>query len=430
MTDCDVVVVGAGVAGLAAARTLRAAGQRVIVVEASGRIGGRAWTVQPAALGGDWFDMGAQWLHAAGTNPLAAIAEAAGEKLLRADELRTERAFIGDRPATAAELADYRAAWDRFDAKAEDVLQSAAGDARLADVAERLPDDPWALTVEAWQGPVIDAADADAMSLRDWRANRLSGSNLVPDGGIGAFVARRLGVGLEIRLYAPVRRIEWQSRSKRHPVTVLTDDGTLGATRCIVTASTGVLAARTIAFVPELPAETEAAIEALPMGLAMKVVLRARDRDRLDLPANCSVTERVERSGEPWMVFSCWPYGRSYVQGWIGGRAARELAKEGDEAAGGFARATLRSMFGGRVDRLFGPMPALVTHWEAEPWIQGAYCYARPGRAAARAELAKPLREGRLIFAGEACHEGLAGTLGGAWLTGVKAARSVIGEQR
>ncbi|MGH7161306.1 MAG: FAD-dependent oxidoreductase, partial [Acetobacteraceae bacterium] len=119
MADCDVVVVGAGVAGLAAARTLRAAGQRVIVLEASGRIGGRAWTVQPAALGGDWFDMGAQWLHAAETNPLSAIAEAAGEKLLRADDLRTERAFIGDRPATVAEFADYRAAWDRFDAKAE-----------------------------------------------------------------------------------------------------------------------------------------------------------------------------------------------------------------------------------------------------------------------------------------------------------------------
>ncbi|MGH7104261.1 MAG: flavin monoamine oxidase family protein [Acetobacteraceae bacterium] len=429
MTDCDVVVVGAGVAGLAAARTLKAAGRRAIVLEASGRIGGRAWTAQPAALGGDWFDMGAQWLHVAETNPLTAIAEAAGEQLLRADELRTERTFIGQRLANAAELADYRAAWDRFDAKAEEVLQSTEGDARLADVAGRLPDDPWALTIEAWQGPVIDAADADAMSLRDWRTNRLSGSNLVPDGGIGTFVAKRLGVGLEIRLLAPVRRIEWESRSKSHPVTVLTDGGALSASHCIVTASTGVLAARTIAFVPELPTEIEAAIEALPMGLAMKVVLCARGEDRLDLPVNCSVTERVERRGESLMAFSCWPYGRSYVQGWIGGRAAWDLAKEGDEAAGEFARTTLRSMFGGRVDRLFDPVPALVTHWEAEPWVRGAYCYARPGAADARAALAQPLAEGRLIFAGEACHEGLAGTLGGAWLTGVRAAGTVLGEQ-
>lgn len=423
MMKCDVVVVGAGVAGLAAAATLRAAGKQALALEASGRIGGRAWTAYPAALGGAWFDMGAIWLHAAERNPMARIAEQAGEKLLHADPLREERTFIGTRPATARELAEYEAAWPRFAAKAEELLHSGAGDFPLSEVTKQLADDPWAPSVENWQGPVISVADADAFSLRDWQANVLSGSNLLVDGGIGAFVARRLGTDLDIRLNSPVRRVRWDG-----PVRVEADSGTVSAKACIVTVSTGVLAAGAIAFEPALPADVAECIAGLPMGLAMKVALRAKGTDRLDLPPHCSLDRRVERSGEPAMVFQCWPYGRDYVQGWIGGRAAWELAREGEQAAVDFAIGELGKMFGGRAGRLFAGSPALVTCWDADPWVRGAYSYARPGAAGARARLAEPLGGGRLIFAGEACHATLAGTLGGAWESGEKAAHLAIEE--
>src|SRR5271157_3996351 len=91
--DVDVVVIGAGVAGLGAAHALRTAGRSCVVLEASGRIGGRAWTAHPPELGGVWFDMGAVWLHAAERNPLVPIAQALGHRLLRSDELRQERTF-------------------------------------------------------------------------------------------------------------------------------------------------------------------------------------------------------------------------------------------------------------------------------------------------------------------------------------------------
>lgn len=423
-TDTDVLVIGAGLAGLGAATLLRERGRRCVVLEAAGRTGGRAWTAHPEALGGVWFDVGAVWLHSAERNPLVPIARTAGDTLLRADELRREHTRVGSREATPEEYADYAESWTRFEAAADRLLAELP-DTPLSAVAEHLPGDPWALTVESFEGPVVCAVQADRFSLRDWRRNVLSGSNLVPEGGIGAFVQRRLGSGLDIRLNTPVTRLRWNGPGGR--VAAETGRGTISADACIVTVSTGVLAAGSLAFEPALPALVRECVAALPMGLAVKVALRATGPDRLDLPLHCSLDHQVRRSGEPFMVFQCWPFGRDYVQGWIGGDAAWELARAGEEAAADLALGQLRAMFGGRVDRLFADGGRLVTHWDADPWVRGAYCYATPGHADARRRLAAPVGDGHLLFAGEACHDGLAGTLAGAWISGQDAARRAIG---
>jgi monoamine oxidase len=420
--DVDVVVIGAGLAGLGAATALRDAGRSALVLEASDRIGGRAWTAYPAELGGVWFDMGAVWLHSAERNPLVPIARSAGEVLLRANELRRERTFVGAREATPAEYQDFSGAWPRFEDMAARILATHA-DAPLADVARAMPDDPWAVTVETWEGPIICCAAADQYSLLDWQRNALSGSNLVPQGGIGAFVGRRLGLGLDVRLATPVSLVRWNGPGGR--ITVETPRGAITANAAIVTVSTGVLASGAIRFDPGLPAETQACVDALPMGLAMKVALRANGTDRLDLPLHCSVDWQVARSGDPTMGFQCWPHGRDYVQGWVGGPAAWELARAGEGAAVDFALGQLRALFGGRVDRLFAGGARLVTHWDADPLVRGSYSWVRPGDADARMALAHPLADGHLLFAGEACHNGFAGTLAGAWISGHDAARQV-----
>jgi monoamine oxidase len=418
VSDVDVAVIGAGLAGLGAATALRAAGRSALVLEASDRIGGRAWTTHPAQLGGVWFDMGAVWLHSAEINPLVPIARAAGDTLLRSDELRVERTFVGTREATAEEYADYGGAWQRYEDRAADILRT-RDDVPMAEVARSMPDDPWAVTVETWEGPIICCASADEFSLRDWYRNLLSGSNLVPQGGIGAFVARRLGEGLDIRCATPVTKLSWNGSG----VSVETLRGRVTARSAIVTVSTGVLAAGAIAFDPPLPPEVLSSIHALPMGLAMKVALRATGPDRLDLPLHCSVDRQVKRSGDPTMGFQCWPYKRDYVQGWVGGPVAWELARAGEAAAVDFALGQLRALFGSRVDRLFGGGQTLVTRWDADPFVRGAYSFVRPGDADARIALAQPLADGRLLFAGEACHNGMAGTVAGAWISGQDAAR-------
>ena len=423
MTETDIVIVGGGVAGLAAAAAVRDAGKRSVVLEASGRVGGRAWTDTPASLGGVWFDMGAIWFHDAENNPLTHIARAAGDRLLRSDELRTERTFAGTRLATDAELADYDGAWRRYDEAAKAAI-AAHGDVSLADVTAQLPDDAWAPTIEAWEGPVICVADADKFSALDWRRNALGGANLMPEGGIGAFVQRRLTAGLDIRLNTPVTRIRWNGPGGA--VAAETSSGTITAGACVVTVSTGVLAAGALSFDPVLPARVSDAVQALPMGLAIKIVLRANGPDRLDLPGHCSIDYQVPRSGQALMPVQAWPLGRDYVQGWIGGSAASELARQPEEAAGDFLRSHLRGLFGGRVDRLFPDPPAVVTHWDADPWVRGAYCYAVPGQAYARDTLAEPVADGHLMFAGEACHVGYAGTVAGAWISGRRAAEAAL----
>ena len=424
MTETDVVIIGAGLAGLGAATALRDAGKRAVVLEASNRVGGRARTDYPVALGGVWVDMGAIWFHDAEHNPLVPIARAAGDTLLRSDEIRQERTFVGDRLATEAELAGCANAWAPYEAAANTIV-AAEGDVALAEVARRLPDDPYAATIEAWEGSVICAVNADRFSALDWRRNALGGSNLVPDGGIGAFVQRRLTHGLDIRLNTPVTRVRWGGPSGA--VTVETASGSITAGACIVTVSTGVLGSGALVFDPALPTRVSDAVQSLPMGLAMKVFLRATGPDRLDLPLHCSVDRILARAGDPLMPFQCWPFERDYVQGWIGGTVAWELARQGEAAAVDFALGYLRQMFGGRVDRLFAGGASLVTRWDADPWVRGAYSYAVPGSALARDALAEPLSGGHLMFAGEACHVGLTGTVAGAWISGQSAAGTALG---
>jgi monoamine oxidase len=415
----DVVVIGAGVAGLAAAHALRAAGRDVIVLEASSRIGGRAWTTHPAELGGDPFDHGAAWLHAADHNKLVPIARAAGETLFDSDAARQERVWTGPGFATETEAAALDRAWDSYDRKGAELAHGP--DRPLAAIADALGDDPWAATIEAWQGPVIDAAEPSDISLADWHANELAGGNLMIPDGLGTFVARRLGpLAGDVRCGIAATHLAWDGAGVR----VETTSGTLDAGAAIVTVSTAVLAAGAIRFTPGLPDGTAQAIENLPLGCAVKVALRASGADRLGLPPHTALQRRLARRGDPFMVFNAWPFGRDHVIGWIGGDAGRALVREGAAAAEAFARAHLREMFGAAADRAFAP-GALVTGWDRDRFIGGAYSNARPGHAAARAALAAPLADGRLIFAGEATHVGMAGTVGGAWETGLRAAQQV-----
>ncbi len=417
LRDDGVAGVGAGAAGLAAALHLRRHGVPVVLLEASGRIGGRAYTSCPAVLGFAAFDHGASWLHAAQRNPLTGFAHPGEDTLTNFDTTRTERLFVAGRPADAGEQAAYDAAWDRLDEVVAPALAADGGECSLADAMAPMRDDPWAATVAGWEGAIIAAADADVLSLRDWRRNRLDGPNLSVRGGLGAFVARRLATDVELN--TPVTTIAWDGPAG---VRVETMRGTVRAAACIVTVSTGVLASGAIRFAPTLPHSVQAAIAGLPMGLLSKVALPAAGPDRLGLPPNTGLAQQMA-AGQAMVAFVAWPEDMGHVIGFVGGRAAWALAGD-DAAADALARDELRAMLGGAVRLGDG---AVVTGWATDPFALGAYAYAPPGQAGMRGVLETAFPAERLLFAGEACRtDGLAGTVGGAFASGQDAAVRLV----
>jgi monoamine oxidase len=409
----DLLVIGGGAAGIAAAHAAVAAGRSVRVLEARGRVGGRALTDHSLGVP---FDLGATWLHAADRNPLVPLAPTVGVALVDSDALRNEITFIGTRRITPEEDAEYDAAWRGFEAAIE---ARAARDPDIA-ASEAAPrGGPWDATIAAWQGDVIAAWPLSAQSLQDFAANLLDGGNRLPEGGLGALIAR-LADGLPVTTGAPVATLRWGGKE------AVADGpfGTLRARAVVCTLPTALLAAATIRFDPPLPPQVLQAAHDLPLGHAVKVGLCAAGEDRLGLPDHASTDRRVAE-GELLLPITFWPRGNPIAHGWIGGPRAAEVEREGPAAAEALVREEIAARLGAEAPRAFRP-GALVSAWGTDPLSRGVYSHARIGAAGARAALAAPLAGGRLCFAGEACHPTLAGTVGGAWLSGEAAARRAL----
>jgi len=412
-SDPDVLVIGAGCAGIAAARELSTRGRTCVVLEAGARVGGRAFT-ESISIGLP-FDHGASWLHQADDNPLTPLARGLGLPMLDHDTLRDRRLFAHGRMATPEERRAFAAAEGAFWTAIEAAAADGAPDRSAADAAPC--DGPWDATVAHWEGAQICAAELSRMSLHDVAGTALDGPNLILRDGVGGLVAR-LAEGLPIRLGARVERLGWGARG----VVAEGTFGSLAARAAIVTVSTGVLAAGGIAFDPDLPPEIQGAIHALPLGLLTKIAFRTDRPDAPGMPPFASLRRAVEHDGDRPMSWISRLFGDPLMIAFCGGARAWEMAGDpaGAEAA---ARAEAALVFGPKAATALGP--AAVTRWAEDPLFRGAYSHAVPGARDARRRLAEPLADGRLVFAGEACHPRFAATVAGAWLSGEAAARAV-----
>lgn len=409
----DVLVIGAGCAGIAAARALAARGRSCLVLEGGSRVGGRAFT-ECTSLGVP-LDHGASWLHQADDNPLTPLACGLGIPLIDHDAMRDRRLFAFGRFATSAERQDFSVAEDAFWTAIETAAQDGAPDRPAADAAPQ--GGVWDATVAHWEGAQICAAELSRMSLHDVAATALDGPNLITRMGMGGLV-ERLAERLPIRLGARVDRIRWNARG----VTAEGAFGTVSAKAAIVTVSTGVLAAGGIAFDPPLPAATRAAIHALPLGLLTKIAFRADHADAPDLPPFSSLRRAVSGDADRPMSWISRLFGDPVMIAFCGGARAWQMAGDPGRAEAE-ARAEATTVFGARAAAALGR--PIVTRWAEDPLFRGSYSHAVPGARAARTTLATPLADGRLCFAGEACHPRFAATLAGAWLSGRDAARAV-----
>ena len=405
MTETDVVVVGAGAAGLGAAKVLAAEGIGCMVLEAMGRVGGRAHTSSREF--GVPFDVGCAWLHAADRNPFYPDAQAAGWTL-KYHDMGLDHLYFGSRKATREEFDGLVSAEARLQ---QAIAQHEGPDDRLASlaIASRLED-----AVSTYNGPMDFGKDDDEISVTDFRGADDLEPNYLTQEGFGALVAH-WGRDVPVELSCPVRRIRWDGPG----VQVETDRGTVHAHAVIVTASTGVLAFDGIRFAPKLPERHAKAVYDLPMGLLTKIPIRVTGT-RFGIEPFQDLLMVGHARHDLYLLF--FPFELDLVVGFVGGDFAWELESAGPAAAVDFVTGRLEDLFGSDARRHIGH--GTMTNWSAEPFVRGAYAVAAPGAADARRTLAEPIAE-RIWFAGEALAGGLIQTAGGARLSGEAVARDV-----
>ncbi|MET0257705.1 MAG: NAD(P)/FAD-dependent oxidoreductase [Methylobacterium sp.] len=407
-TAPDVIVVGAGAAGIAAARTLIAAGLAVAVLEARDRVGGRAVTTR---LRGHPIDLGAHWLHAGPVNPLVALGHARGEPLRKAAQ--DSHLMIGRRRARPAEAAAFSRAFDVADRA---MTLGASRNAVDRPVGSLVPVGlgPWRDRI-ALVHALVSGRPLDEVSLHDWPSLEY-GDNFFIEGGYGAYLAR-LAQGLPIALRSPVSRIDRSGTGVR----VETADGAvLRAGAVVVTVPIMVLQA-SVRFTPALPPEIRSAIDGFRSGTYEHAVLHwpsmpFRGRDRLASIVGGrhkppGLLTRID--GTPFHYFEM---DAAMADG-------LDAKRDPTDAARRVVRGIFAEHFGHRALRDLS-IPA-VTEWRHDPWSRGAWAVVPPGHAEARNTL-KASVDGRLWFAGEALSREQWGTVGGAFAEGLRTADAIV----
>jgi monoamine oxidase len=406
--DAEVVVIGAGAAGIAAARRIAAANRKVVVIEASSRIGGRC--VTDATVFDVPFDRGARWLYNAETSPVAKLARGAGMEMYPAP--RGQRIRIGRRNARAGEAEDFLATLVRANRAMGDAVRGRAD----MPAAAGLPKDLgiWAGTTDFLLGAHATGKDLKDLSALDLVNMAQRDGPSACRQGLGTLIAK-LGDGLPVVLSTPVTRVVWSGREAQ----VETPSGTMTAKAVIMTASTNALLSGKIRFAPDLPKRQQDA--------ASKLTLGSYDHIALELPGNPLGLSRddivIEQSADRNTGFLLANLGGSSLcQVDVAGSFGAELSARGEAAMVAFATEWLTKLFGADVKNVAKRTTA--TRWNDMPYVFGAMSAAAPGGQPARKVLMEPL--GSLFFAGDAAHETQWGTVGGAWDSGERAADAAL----
>ncbi|WP_050927715.1 flavin monoamine oxidase family protein [Aestuariivita boseongensis] len=407
----DVVIIGAGAAGMAAGIELKKQGVSFVIVEAADRVGGRAYTESHSF--GQPVDIGCSWISGSDGNVFTGYGRRGGFTLVNHTTAGSTLFDLDGNPASDAEWAAYDRAWGAVDR----ALSNAGRAGKDIAASSVVPEMPYSATVQSWVGAMDYGVDFDQLSTADyWNSGSDQPSFIVKE-GLGAIVAT-LAEGLPIVLNAPVTAIDYSGPGVR----VETAQGTIAAKACLVTVSTGVLAAGSIAFTPSLPLAKQEAVQDIPMGLLLKVPLLF-DGARLDIPENNWVTYRIpeDQAGRA-CYFVAWPCGHDYLFGNIGGRFGWELYAEGHDAVVDYALEELVRNVGSHARKHF--VKGIAIDWADNPLTLGAYGAPRPGKLAALDILAEPLAD-KLYFAGEAMGGDYSALVNGAYNSGRKTAKAL-----
>lgn len=421
-----IVVVGAGMAGLAAARKLADAGKSVVIVEARDRIGGRLWT------SGKWadapLDLGATWIHGdSAANPITGLAQKAAARTGTTSFERNSVYLADGSRAASTEI-------DRMENTRRQIRQA------LTAFQEQRVDQP--LQQVVYQGLGYPASSSTEQERIDYLLNTTyehessgAAQDLSAlwfdddsrfDGGERLFLdgynvlTQYLAAGLDVRLNHAVSAIRYD----RDGATISTSRGEVRASRVIVTLPLGVLQAGAVSFDPPLPEAKQQAIRSLGMGVLNKCYLRF-ERAFWDVEADwINYVPPAGRKGAwaEWLSLAR-TTGKPVLLGFNAAQFGAQIETWSDAEIVADAMRTLRIMYGNAIP---APSDWQITRWGSDPYARGAYSYNKLGSAPAmRDELAANVGS-TLLFAGEATERKYFQSVHGAYLSGERAANSIL----
>jgi monoamine oxidase len=419
----DVVVIGSGIAGLAAAVKLRQQGKTVLLLEARNRIGGRIntshlWPSTPV-------DLGASWIHGVQGNPISKLAATAKAKLVPTTGDQQVEVFPG---GTAAGTSFYHqvTAVEKLVNNARTAANGRDTDISLAAAVSaylggKLPVGDAAIPLNYYINSIIEQEyAADWTQLSAWNFDddlAYPGNDAWFPGGYNQ-ITDLLATNLQIMTNHSVTEIAYDLPDLK----ITTDKGVFRAKTCIVTVPIGVLQSGSIKFTPKLPDTHQVAISSLGMGLLNKTVLKFA---KGFWPQDADWIEYLTSRKGVWAEwFNLAPgYNQPVIVGFNAGLAADRIEKLSDRDTIAEAMTALRAMFGSAIP---APQAFQITRWRSDPWAMGSYSYEPPGASAAtRSALAKPAGNS-LFFAGEATEPHYPATVHGAYLSGLRSAGQVV----
>jgi monoamine oxidase len=420
--EAQVLVLGAGISGLAAARTLVDKGMRVIVLEARDRIGGRVWTDTSLGLP---LDLGASWIHTPTGNPITKLAKEFGVDTVATDRDTFFYNANGEQltDSQVSEINDlfesiYEEVAAMQDSTDDDMPLQQAFDQVIAErnlSAEELHQLQFAIYAEY---ALELGADAKDLSLWNWdQDEEFSGEDVVfPKGYVQ--IANGLAQGLDIRLNVKVDSVSYGADG----VEVSTSSGTFSGEKAVMTFPLGVLKQGSVRFEPPLPESKQTAINNLGMGLLGKVYLKFAEAfwDE-EIDGFEYIGETAEEFGD-FMSFV--PYvGAPVLLAFHGGETGFALEELSDDEIIARAMKTLRTIFGESIPE---PEGYLITRWSKDPLAVGAYSYIPPFASGDDYDaLFAPVGD-VLFFAGEATSREYPATVHGAYLSGVATAEEIL----
>jgi monoamine oxidase len=403
----DVVIIGAGAAGIAASRRVAATGRKFVLLEAGDHIGGRC--VTDTRIFGVPYDRGAHWIHTPDLNPVTKLPQRRGIEVYPAPA--SQKVRIGRRYAREGELEDFLALQAR-------AIRAIADAARKGDVAcaRALPADlgDWRPAIEFVLGPFGCGKELTQVSAVDFAKSAERNADAFCRQGFGALIAA-LAEGIPVKLSTPALAID-----TRRSLEVETAKGTIAARAAIVTASTDVISSGAIKFTPELPKRQLDAFAKLALGSYDHIALELTGNP-LGFESDDLVFEKSADSRTAAILANISGTALCMVE--VGGTFGRNLSAEGEAAMVDFAADWLAGLYGADVKKAIKRSHA--TRWNHEPLALGAFSAAAPGWQGARRLLMEPVNDA-IWFAGEAVHETLWGTVGGAWESGERAADAVL----